>query len=114
LSEGGGIKDDGGHHRHQPLSPNTVVVVAAIAAAANAVATTPSPLPPPSLLLQPLPTSLRLQCSCQWLVVVSSAAPRLLRRPPSEFISPRHRAIVDTFATGSPSPFAYHGQPLSR
>jgi hypothetical protein len=70
-------------------------------------------LPPPSLSLQPLPTSLRLQRSCRWLVVVSSVAPRLLRRPPSEFISPRHRAIVDAFAAGPPSPFAYHRQPLS-
>jgi hypothetical protein len=45
--------------------------------------------------------------------VVSSVAPRLLRRPPSEFISPRHRAIVDAFTTGPPGPFAYHHQPLS-
>jgi hypothetical protein len=28
-------------------------------------------------------------------------------------ISPCHRAIVDAFATGPPSPFAYHRQPLS-
>ncbi len=105
-SEGGGIEDDDGCHRHQPLSPITVVIVAA-------VATTPSPLPPPSLSLQPLPTSLRVQRSYQWLVVVSSGAPCLLHRPPSEFISPRHCAIVDAFAAGPPSPFAYHGQPLS-
>jgi hypothetical protein len=110
----GGIKDDDGRHRRQPLlSPITVVVVAAVAAAANAATTTPSSLPPPSLLLQPLPTSLRLQRSCQWLVVVLSVAPRVLRRPLSEFISPCHRAIVDAFAAGPPSPFAYHCQPLS-
>ncbi len=98
-------------HCRQPLSPiTTVVVVAAVPAAADAAATTPSPLPPPSISLQPLPMSLRLQCSCRWLVVVSSVAPRLLRHPPSEFISPH---IVDAFATGPPSPFAYHCQPLS-
>ena len=100
-------------HRRQPLSPITVVVVAAVAAAVDAAATTPSPLPPPSLSLQPLPMSLRLQRSCRWLAVVSSVAPRLLRCPPFEFISPRHRAIVDAFAAGPPSPFAYHCQPLS-
>jgi hypothetical protein len=36
-----------------------------------------------------------------------------LRRPPSEYISPRHCAIVDAFAAGPPSLFAYHRQPLS-
>jgi len=106
-SEGEGIEDDDGRHRRQPLSPITVVVVAVVAAAADAVATMPSPL------LQPLPMSLRLQRSCRWLVVVSSVAPRLLRRPPSKFISPHHRAIVDAFAARPPSPFAYHRQPLS-
>ena len=113
LVRRGGIKDDGGRHRRRPLSPITVVVLAAVAAATDAAATTPSPLPPPSLSLQPLPMSLRLQRSCRWLVVVSSVAPRLLRRPPSEYISPRHCAIVDAFAAGPPSPFAYHRQPLS-
>jgi len=99
-SKGEGIKDDDGHHRRQPLSPITIVVVAAVAAAADAVTTTPSPLPLPSLLLQPLPTSLHLQRSCRWLVVVSSVGPRLLHRPPSEFISPRHCAIVDASPPG--------------
>ena len=112
-SKGGGIKDNDGSHRRQPLSPITVAVVAVVAAAANAASTTPSPLPPPSLSLQPLPTSLHLQRSCRWLVVVSSVALCLLRCPPSEFISPRHHAIVDAFSAGPPSPFAYHRQPLS-
>ena len=84
----------------------TVVVNAAVAAttaaaaAADAAATTPSPLPPLSLSLQPPPTSLCLRRSCGWLVVVSSVAPRLLRRTPSKFVSPCHRAVVDAFFAG--------------
>jgi hypothetical protein len=58
-------------------------------------------------------TALRLWRSCQWLVVVSSVAPCLLCCQLSEFVSPRRCAIVDAFAAGPPSPFAYHCQPLS-
>ena len=58
-------------------------------------ALTLSPLPPLSLSLQPPPTSLHLQCSCRWLIVVLSVAPRLLRCPPSKFVSPPHRVVVD-------------------
>ena len=47
------------------------------------------------------------------VVVVSSVAPRLLHCPPFEFVSPRHRAIVNAFTAGLPSPFANHSQPLS-
>jgi hypothetical protein len=47
------------------------------------------------------------------LIVVSSVAPCLLRHLPSELMSPHHRAIVDAFAAGPPSPFADHHQPLS-
>ena len=107
-SKGGGINDnDGRHccHHHQlwsstaaatmplpqPPSAATAVNDATIdtvaAAAADAAATTPSPLPPPSSSLQPLPTSLRLQCLCRWLVVVSSVAPCLLHRPPSDMVT---------------------------
>ncbi len=42
-----------------------------------------------------------------------SVALRLLRCLLSKFVSPCRRAIVDAFATGPPSPFAYHCQPLS-
>jgi len=96
----------------------TVVVVAAVAAAAAAAAaadaatTMPSPLPPLSLSLQPLPMSLRFQ-RCQWLVVVSSVAPRLLCRPPSKFVSPPRLAVVNAFAAGPLSTFAYHRHSLS-
>ena len=77
-----------------------VVIVAAVAAATvTAAATTPSPLPPLSLLLQPLPRSLHLRRSCRWLVVVLSVTPCLLRRPPSKFVSPPHRAVVDVDTT---------------
>ncbi len=78
----------------------TVVVVATIAAAtataaaANAVTTNPSPLPLLSLLLQPPSTSLHLRRSCQWLVVVSSVTPCLLRCPLSKFVSPPRPAVV--------------------
>ena len=64
---------------------------AVTAAATNAAAT----LPLLSLLLQPLPTSLHLQHSCRWLVVVSSVAPCLLRRPPSKFVSPPRCEVVN-------------------
>jgi hypothetical protein len=57
-------------------------------------------LPPPSPSLQHPPTSLLLQGSCQWLVVVSSVTPRLLHCPLSKLVSPRRRAIVDVFADG--------------
>jgi hypothetical protein len=80
------------------LSANiTIVVIAATAAAtaADATATTPSPLPPLSQSLQPPPTSLHLQRSCRWLVVVSSVASHLLRCLPSRFVSPTRHAVVD-------------------
>ena len=38
--------------------------------------------------------------------------PHLLCCPPSEFVIPCRRAIVNAFAAGPPSPFAYHRQPL--
>jgi hypothetical protein len=47
------------------------------------------------------------------LVVVLSVAPCLLCCPPSKFVIPRHHAIIDTFAAGPPSPFAYRRQTLS-
>jgi hypothetical protein len=71
----------------------TVIVISAVAVATAtavaAVATTPSPLPTLSPSLQPPSMSPRLlRSSCQWLVVVSSVAPRLLCCPPSEFVTP--------------------------
>ena len=131
--KGGGIDNNNDHrcrNQHQLLSsmavatmtspppPSTATAVnnatiGAVAAASNAAVTTPSPLPPPSLLLQPLLMSLRLRRSCRWLVVVSSVAPPLLRCPLSEFVSPYHRAVVNAFPAGPPSPFAYRRQPLS-
>jgi hypothetical protein len=40
-------------------------------------------------------------------------APRLLQCLPSKFVSPRRCDIIDAFAAGPPSPFAYHQQSLS-
>ncbi len=81
-------------HRHQQRHQDGGRPPVA-AAATDAATTTPLPLPPPSPLLQPLPMSSPLRRSCRWLVVVSSVAPCLLRPPPSIFVSPCRRAVVD-------------------
>jgi hypothetical protein len=69
-----------------------------LVAAADTATTTPLLLPPLSPSLQPLPT-------CQWLIVVSSVAPRLLRCPPSKVVSLRCRVIVDAFFHWAAIPF---------
>ncbi len=103
----------------------TVAIIAVLALAAAVTATVvaftaaiaatavPLPSPPLSSLLQPPPMSPCLQNSHRWLVVVLSVSPHLLCRPPSKFVSPHHRGIVDAFAAGPPYPFADHCQPLS-
>jgi len=89
-------------HSLQPLPPSSPYQLLSPLSSLPPLLLPPPLPPPPALTLASAvtiaaasPTSLHLQRSCRWLVVVLSVAPHLLHCPRSKFVSPPCHAVVN-------------------